>query len=119
MLGGNVAYCRNAVDVDFIVGRVSSAGVIVAPTQTPHFTVAHTGSSGVYTIVFNESFPVFLGAQVCLEEGIPTTAAYPGYTWTASTRTLTVSISTDGTTPAGQDVAFSFVAFFAEVNVPT
>lgn len=120
MLGGNVAYDRNCVDGISVYGRIAANGSVNAPTLTPHFTVTHTANSGLYNIVMNEPFPVFLGCQITLEgSGVPGTVMNtPEYTWTPATRTLAIQLST-GTTPAGADAPFAFAAKFAEVNVPT
>lgn len=119
MLGGNVAYTRNLADANAVCGRIAAAGTVTAPLLTPHFTVAHTGSTGVYAITFSEPFVVFAGCQVTLEGAttVPTTALNVSYNWAASTRVLTVVISSDGTTPAGTDAGFAFYAQFAEISV--
>lgn len=111
--GGFSTVSSTTTDVVLVVGRVSSAGVKVAPASgAGKWTL--TKATGVYTIVFSEAYAEFMGCQVTLEaaSGIARVTSF-----TVATRTMVIStFAVDGTTAT--DKAFAFSAAFSENRAP-
>jgi hypothetical protein len=113
MTGGNVvsATTPDIVEVD---GRVASGGTKVAPASGAGKWTVTSGSTGVYTIVFAEAYPEFMGCQVTLEaaSGVARVDSF-----TVATRTLVIkTFAVDGVTAVVK--AFAFCAKFSENRAP-
>lgn len=110
--GGNVVESTSAEAV-LIFGRVSSAAAKVAPANGSGKWTVSSGGTGVYNIVFAQSYPEFLGCQLTLESA----SGILRYVFTPATKTLVISaFNVDGTTAAAK--AFAFVATFNENLAP-
>lgn len=110
--GGFSVMTSTSTDVVQVMGRVSAAGAVVAPALNQKWTVTKTGT-GTYTVVFTEAYAEFLGCGLDIEGSAGNLNGV--YTWTAATKTLSVSTFA-GSTPTNEP--FAFCAIFSESRVP-
>jgi hypothetical protein len=111
--GGFSVVTATTTDTVIVAGRVSSAGVKVAPASGAGLWKVVRNSAGNYTVTFSQQYAEFLGASVDVESTGSTSTV--GFTWSSATRTLTIAA---WVASVATDTSVSFQAFFSENRAP-